>query len=50
MDDAVQRLVKAKYNKQQVRVFTRQDSKSVCNTNDGGRKAISILGRPSTDT
>lgn len=50
LDDAVQRVVDAKYNKLQIRVFARQDSRSVCSTNDHGRKAISIIGRPSTDT
>lgn len=50
LDAAAQRIVEAKYNKLQVRVFAQQDSRSVCSTNDHGKKAISIIGRPSTDT
>lgn len=38
LDDAVQRVVEAKYNELQVRVFAQQDSRSVCSTNDHGRK------------
>ena len=51
-DDAVQRVVEAKYNKlQALGRRPRQDSRrSVCRTNDHERKATSIIGKPSTDT
>jgi hypothetical protein len=49
LDDAVQRVVEAKYNKLQAKGLC-AISRSVCGTDDDRRKATSIIGRPSTDT